>query len=387
MKKKFTILYLLLGISLLAISQSSAATNNLRYKPQNINSDFRADALNKNTYSLSKSTNAKTLATCGPITYKNQNIGTQTGNIVVQFTAVPSTSGMDGVIGLSNGPVGSYSDIACAIRFNDSNYVDARNGDNYIGGNWPYTPGTSYNVKFIISMASHTYDVYIGNDVYYLLGNDLAFRTEQSSVSLLNNLVIVTDCDLKISNLSISSCGPSLFSNRDIGIHTENFTIEFDASPLLNNIDAVAGLSNNPANDFNDLACIVRFNSLGKIDARDGSNYRADIEFNYRDRFEYHIRMVVSLSTHTYDVYVSTKNNPEYKIAESYAFRSEQASVTQLNNFSYGTSCNLIATNFAISSCGGLVSFKNKPIENQTGNFTIEFNAVPSAGLIDAVMV
>jgi hypothetical protein len=83
------------------------------------------------------------------------------------------------------------------------------------------------------------------------------------------------------------------------------FTLNFSVVPFENNgapIDAVIGLANGPADAFTDLGPIVRLNSGGTFDARDGSSYRAIATVPYRsaaagqDAITYNVRMDISIS-------------------------------------------------------------------------------------------
>src|SRR2546427_13142024 len=60
------------------------------------------------------------------------------------------------------------------------------------------------------------------------------------------------------------------WQNGAIPSQTGAFEAQFDATPTTANMDGVVGLSNGPAADWTNLAAIVRFNSAGMIDARNG---------------------------------------------------------------------------------------------------------------------
>ena len=60
------------------------------------------------------------------------------------------------------------------------------------------------------------------------------------------------------------------------------FTAEFDVRPTAANMDGVIGLSNGSAFAYTALATLIRFNSVGQIDVRDGGVYAADAAINYR---------------------------------------------------------------------------------------------------------
>ena len=123
---------------------------------------------------------------------------------------------------------------------------------------------------------------------------------------------------------------PAGWSNFSFPTQTTNFTATFDATPSQSAADIVIGLSPTIAADYTDLGAIVRFNSSGTIDVRNGSSYGADVSVPYSAGTNDHFRMVVNLSTDTYSVYVTPQGGSEVALATNYAFRTEQATDTSL---------------------------------------------------------
>ncbi len=124
-------------------------------------------------------------------TWQNVAIPSQAGGFEVRFDATPSTANMDGVMGLANGPAADYTNLAAIVRFNPTGTIDARNGVDYAAAAAiPYTAGTSYHFRLDVDVASHNYTAYVTptGATEQLLGTAFAFRTEQSAVSVLNNL-------------------------------------------------------------------------------------------------------------------------------------------------------------------------------------------------------
>lgn len=110
---------------------------------------------------------------------------------------------------------------------------------------------------------------------------------------------------------------------------TEAFMYSFDVTPSATNIDAVVGLSGvNPITAYTDLACIVRFNTSGKLDVRSGSTYSASVDYPYAAGTTYKIRMLVYPGSKTYDVKVSSNGGSSFvDLAKGASFRSEQSSL------------------------------------------------------------
>jgi C1A family cysteine protease len=114
---------------------------------------------------------------------------------------------------------------------------------------------------------------------------------------------------------------------------SDTFTVEFDATPLGDEIDALVALSQGPGDTPSDYAAIVRFYTNGRIQARNGSGYGADTTISYSAGTTYHFRMVIDVPSHTYTVYVDTPAQQNIILASQYAFRSEQSDVTSLDNW------------------------------------------------------
>ena len=138
--------------------------------------------------------------------------------------------------------------------------------------------------------------------------------------------------------VTASNSGPCVTSstgwqNQSLAAQSGSFSVDFDSTPNGNNIDAVTGLSKGAATGYESLAVIVRFNSAGLIDARNGADYASAGQIPYTAGTSYHFRLVVNLGTHTYSAYVTPKGSAETVVGLNYAFRSEQASVTSLTNW------------------------------------------------------
>lgn len=123
------------------------------------------------------------------------------------------------------------------------------------------------------------------------------------------------------------------WKNTSIAQQTRTFTTTFTATPNNANMDGVLGLSNGAADAYTDLAASVRFNNTGFIDVRNAGSYQAATSYAYTPGTAYTFRMEVNIATRRYSVYVKQGAAAETLLANNFAFRTEQASVTQLNNF------------------------------------------------------
>jgi hypothetical protein len=109
------------------------------------------------------------------------------------------------------------------------------------------------------------------------------------------------------------------------------FTVELDAVPNAAIVDAVTGVVSGSASGLTQLAAIVRFNNLGRIDVRNGSTYAAASSLSYAAGQRYHVKMTLRLASHTYDVTVTPAGGVPVILATGYAFRSEQSAVSRLD--------------------------------------------------------
>jgi len=335
---------------------------------------------------------------------------TETGSFQVQFDATPSAAALDSVVGLSSGPASAYTDLAAIVRFNNTGTIDARNGSAYTSlAPIPYLPGATYHITMNVDVAAHTYDAYVlMGSMQTPIGTGLAFRTDQASVSSLGNIASVTStgsnsiCNLAISSGCLSSSGAWVNSTLPLA-EAGSFQVSFNATPSALPIDSVVGLSSGPASAYTDLAAIVRFNNSGTIDARNGSAYTSLAPIPYLAGVTYQVTMNVNVTTHTYDAYVLI-GSVQAIIGTGLAFRTEQASVSSLNNLGAVTStatnsiCDVMEVNSGISlgtatlvPSSSSLSFANVPVSGSssqtlsltnsgTENVTISNVTVSGAG-------
>jgi len=132
---------------------------------------------------------------------------------------------------------------------------------------------------------------------------------------------------------------------------TGSFTAQFDATPNGASLDGVTGLSAGAAAAYAGLAVAVRFNAAGQIDARNGGAYAAASVIGFTAGTSYRFRLVVDVPSHTYSAYVTPAGGTEVTIGTGFAFRTEQAAVTQLANWAmFSDSGTHTVCNFTITS-------------------------------------
>ncbi len=152
---------------------------------------------------------------------------------------------------------------------------------------------------------------------------------------------------------SVTATAGGGWKNNAITTQTGTFTVQFDASVTASPTDAIVGLSNGAQTAFSGFPVMVRFNTSGKIDARNGGAYAAANSISFSANTLYHFRVVVDATNHTYSAYVKAPGGSEQTIGTNYAFRTEQASVSSINNraaFVNASSGSETVSNFTIGT-------------------------------------
>ncbi|TMQ05280.1 MAG: hypothetical protein E6J90_49515 [Deltaproteobacteria bacterium] len=151
------------------------------------------------------------------------------------------------------------------------------------------------------------------------------------------------------------------------------FTAEYDATPSVTPIDAVVGLSSGVQTAYTGLAAITSFDVSGYLYARNGSTYQHITTIAYAAGSTYHFRLVVDRGAHTYSAYVQVNGGVEQTLAINYAFRSEQATVGQLDTWNATTE----TTNATIQVCNVAIT---PPPRSSLADFYIDQTSVTFPG-------
>jgi hypothetical protein len=123
------------------------------------------------------------------------------------------------------------------------------------------------------------------------------------------------------------------FVNTSVSSQTGTFTAAFDASASISPSNATLSFSNGSQSAYTGLAATVRFSTTGVIDARNGGAYAAASSIPFTAGTTYHFRMVINVAAKTYSAYVTAPGGSEKTVASNYAFRTEQAGISSINNF------------------------------------------------------
>jgi hypothetical protein len=303
--------------------------------------------------------------------WMNSFMPQSTGTFSVRLRGYPSGHSIDTVVGLSDGPADAFSDLGPIVRFNANGNIDARDGDQYVGG-FPYTFGVGpFEFQMDVSIPTHRYTVFVRHldspyKTFELLGENLRFRTQQSGVTRLDNVGRFTDAaagDLETCGFLYTgpaACTASQagsWASRAFPSRSGAIRIEFTATASAGSIDAVIGASNGAPAGFSSLAPIVRFRPDGTFDARNGSAYGAVETVPYVAGAVYRIALDIDTPNHRYSAMVRDANqhiydSPYVTFARDYAFRTEQAGVAALDHvaqFVDGTPGSLSVCNLTVA--------------------------------------
>jgi hypothetical protein len=160
-----------------------------------------------------------------------------------------------------------------------------------------------------------------------------ATSTSYTTPATVTGTIAAATLTVNASSTCLNSSATT-WTNTSLPAQPAQFTASYDATPNQNSMDGVIGLSFNAATGYASLAAITRFAATGMIDVRNAGAYSADAAVPYSAGLTYHFRLLIDPTTKTYTVYVTPQGGTELKLATSYAFRSEQSTLSTLNNWS-----------------------------------------------------
>ncbi len=281
-------------------------------------------------------------------TWQNLAHASQNGTFTAEYDATPSAAIVDGVTGLSRGPASGYTALAAAVRFNNAGRIDARNGAAYAASAAvPYTAGTKYRVRLVVNTAAKTYSAYVrqGTGPEQLIGQNYAFRTEQATVASLDNLgVLASSGETLACALAVKAV--------DTTAPVVSLTAPAAGAKLLGTVSVTASASDNVG--------------VASVQLKlDGAN------------------LGPALTAAPYTYVWSTTGVPDgahsltatATDAAGNGATSAAIAVTVANTVSAPAVC--------VNSAG---TWQNMAYMSQSGTFTAEFDATPSAANIDGVM-
>jgi Abnormal spindle-like microcephaly-assoc'd, ASPM-SPD-2-Hydin/Fibronectin type III domain len=151
----------------------------------------------------------------------------QASTFRIAYDATASSSSANAISGLSSGSANEYTDLATGVRFNPSGMLDVRNGSSFTAAaSVAYRAGVTYHFILDVNVSNHTYSAYVVlSSGQITLGSNMAFRTEQRSVSALNDVGVMSSagalgvCNVTLSTTTASASSSTLSAN----VSTLNF--------------------------------------------------------------------------------------------------------------------------------------------------------------------
>jgi hypothetical protein len=133
-------------------------------------------------------------------------------------------------------------------------------------------------------------------------------------------------------SVEVCQSASNSWTNTSFTAQTGSPTVKFSATPSINDINTVVGLSNGAQSAYASLAAIVRFNPTGTIDAYNGAvaGYAAVNTVAYTAGTRYSFWIQLNIPAQTYNAYVTPEGGSQTQIASNYTFRT---SATTLNNY------------------------------------------------------
>ncbi|MCF6269883.1 MAG: T9SS type A sorting domain-containing protein [Melioribacteraceae bacterium] len=177
------------------------------------------------------------------------------------------------------------------------------------------------------------------------------------------------------------------FMNTAMSKRTSAFTALFHATPSADSVDGVLGFSQTLPGSYGDLSIKILFANDGFVKANNGSGYEAIEEFAYEAGKRYAIKVVGNILDQQYSVWVKGK-----LIGDNFAFAPGPGEVDTLQwrtvKMSFGNwggnEGMVKVENFQIGYPDG--NNITAQLEPQTESFMLEFDAKPTADLLDGVI-
>jgi len=186
------------------------------------------------------------------------------------------------------------------------------------------------------------------------------------------------------------------WQNSVMTTQTGTFTATFDATSSAAPTNDVIALSNGPQTAYANFACLVRFNTAGDIDARNGGAYAAASTIPYSANVSYHFRLVVNIAAQTYSIFVTPAGGSELTVGSNYAFRiadttlnywgafvdtSANGGVGTVSVCNFSTGLQQAAAPVFSPAAGTYAGTQNVSITSSTGGASIRYttdNSTPS---------
>jgi len=171
----------------------------------------------------------------------------------------------------------------------------------------------------------------------------------------------------------------------------DSFTVEFEAQPTVDALDGgVSLLKSETPGEFNDHACLIRFNADNFIDVRNGDGYAKEQDVPYSAGQTFLVKICGSLETSTYSVWVTSPDGAESQIAQNYTYRTAQVGVDSLRNWGkfYNSDIGVVlVSNVYVIYASGVDEWLHTNVTPLgvvlTDSFVVEFDTEPVVDGVD----
>jgi hypothetical protein len=296
----------------------------------------------------------------------------QTANFTLTFDAMASKIDMEGIAGPSAGVVTALGDLAAAIRFSPTGFIQVRNGTGYgADAIMSYTAGVLYRVVMSIDLSTRRYSVVVTpqGGTAIKLATDYAFTTGQTSTLLDHVSFYASNGALAVTSVSATTMEPppapepepeapttvdpdEVSGSWALGDCSGNFTVAFTLVPTKASVSGGAGLAAGAVSGETDLIAALRLTPEGIFQALNGTTYAAATKLSYRAGVSYHVSLSMDLPRSKYTVTVTPAGAKSGSvIARNYAL---PASVTKINTLHHHSVSGEIAFQAAPSAAAAV---------------------------------
>ncbi len=137
-----------------------------------------------------------------------------------------------------------------------------------------------------------------------------------------------------MDDFKLGDAAAPLTGSKAVPVVDGKFWAQVKVTPSHSPMNAGVGLSQGEVENWGDMGAIVRFNTDGFIDVRNGANYEALASFPYSANTEYEVEFIGDASTQTYSVSVKAPGEDKVVLATDYKFRTDTPQNT-INYISY----------------------------------------------------
>lgn len=286
----------------------------------------------------------------------NAPVPAQTKAFTITFDAVPNAAAIDGVLGLSNGAASDWTQLAAAVRFNQSGLIDARNGGTYAAASSiPYSAKLTYTFRLAVDPAAKRYSAYVkqGTNAERTIGSNHSFRTEQAATSSLSSLAAVSTAG------TLSLCKAALAPSADTAPPVISAVT---ASGLTTNAATISWTTSEPADGQVEYGPTTSYGQISGLNATLATAHAAALS-GLSSGVTYHYRV------RSKDAAGNVAVSPDATFATSAAAGGGGGGSSSGNCVSSGA------------------VFKNVPLGgSKTGTFTAIVDVTPTAASIDGVV-